>query len=85
MPRRPRARAGQSRGGAGAARCRNRSAGGPDRGQSPEAVALGKRLFYEQLELSIEAAYERASDVMACNAGTEDARRGIARFTKRTV
>jgi enoyl-CoA hydratase/carnithine racemase len=52
--------------------------------KSPEAVALGKRLFYEQLELSIEAAYERASDVMACNAGTEDARRGIARFTKRT-
>jgi enoyl-CoA hydratase/carnithine racemase len=51
--------------------------------KSPEAIALGKRLFYEQLELSIEAAYERASDVMACNAGTEDARRGIARFTKR--
>ena len=53
--------------------------------KSPEAIALGKRLFYEQLELSIEAAYERASDVMACNAGTDDARRGIARFTKRTV
>jgi enoyl-CoA hydratase/carnithine racemase len=51
--------------------------------KSPEAIALGKRLFYEQLELSIEAAYEKASDVMACNAGTEDARRGIARFTKR--
>jgi len=53
--------------------------------KSPEAIALGKRLFYEQLELSIEAAYERASDVMACNAVSKDARGGIARFTKRTA
>jgi len=53
--------------------------------KSAEAIALGKRLFYEQLELSIEAAYERAADVMACNAGTGEARQGIARFTRRTV
>ena len=51
--------------------------------KSPEAVAAGKRLFYEQRELPIEAAYAKAADVMACNAGTEDARRGIARFTTR--
>lgn len=51
--------------------------------KSPAAIAAGKRLFYEQRELSIEAAYARAGDVMANNATMEDARLGIARFTKR--
>jgi enoyl-CoA hydratase/carnithine racemase len=53
-------------------------------GKSRAAIAAGKRLFYEQLELPIEAAYVRASEVMACNAVLDDAREGIARFTKRT-
>jgi enoyl-CoA hydratase/carnithine racemase len=52
--------------------------------KSPAAIAAGKRLFYDQLELPIEAAYARASEVMACNAILDDAREGIARFTKRT-
>jgi len=52
-------------------------------GKSRAAIAAGKRLFYEQLELPIEAAYARASEVMACNATFDDAREGIARFTKR--
>ncbi len=52
--------------------------------KSPAAIAAGKRLFYEQLELPIEAAYARASEVMACNAVLGDAREGIAKFTKRT-
>jgi len=51
--------------------------------KSPAAIAAGKRLFYEQLELSIEAAYAKAAEVMACNAVMDDARGGIARFTKR--
>jgi enoyl-CoA hydratase/carnithine racemase len=51
--------------------------------KSPEAIALGKRLFYEQAELPLEAAYARAGEVMAENATRDDARRGIARFTKR--
>ena len=51
--------------------------------KSPAAVAQGKRLFYQQLELGIEAAYARAGEVMACNAVEPDARRGIAAFTKR--
>jgi len=51
--------------------------------KSPAAIAAGKRLFYEQLELSIGAAYAKASEVMACNAVMDDARTGIARFTKR--
>jgi enoyl-CoA hydratase/carnithine racemase len=52
--------------------------------KSPAAVADGKRLFYEQLELPIAAAYARATEVMAGNAVMDDARRGIASFTQRT-
>jgi len=51
--------------------------------KSPAAVAAGKRLFYAQRDLSIEAAYSLAGEVMAHNATLEDARCGIARFTKR--
>jgi enoyl-CoA hydratase/carnithine racemase len=51
--------------------------------KSPAAIAAGKRLFYAQLELGIEAAYARAGEAMACNAVADDARRGIAAFTKR--
>ncbi|HEV7984568.1 MAG TPA: enoyl-CoA hydratase [Steroidobacteraceae bacterium] len=51
--------------------------------KSPDAIAAGKRLFYAQNELSIEAAYALAGDVMASNATLDDARRGIAHFTKR--
>jgi enoyl-CoA hydratase/carnithine racemase len=51
--------------------------------KSAAAVAAGKRLFYQQRELPIEAAYARATDVIVENATWEDARRGIARFTKR--
>jgi enoyl-CoA hydratase/carnithine racemase len=51
--------------------------------KSPAAVAAGKRLFYQQLELGVEAAYARAGEVMACNAVEPDARQGIAAFTKR--
>ncbi len=51
--------------------------------KSPAAIALGKRLFYEQRELTLEAAYVRAGEVMACNAVMEDAREGIEKFTRR--
>ena len=51
--------------------------------KSPAAIALGKRLFYQQQELGIEAAYARAGAVMACNAMQDEARQGIAKFTKR--
>jgi len=52
--------------------------------KSPEAVAAGKRLFYQQRDLTIEAAYAKASDVMAQNAILGDAQKGIARFSKRS-
>ena len=51
--------------------------------KSPAAIAAGKQLFYRQRELSIEAAYAAAGEVMACNAVEQDARLGIASFTKR--
>lgn len=51
--------------------------------KSRAAIAAGKRLFYRQRELSIEAAYAAAGEVMAQNAVQPDARAGIAKFTRR--
>lgn len=45
-----------------------------------EAVALGKGLFYRQLEHGIEAAYEDASQTMACNMMEECALEGVQAF-----
>jgi hypothetical protein len=35
--------------------------------KSPLAVAMGKRAFYEQLEMGVDAAYQLAAESMACN------------------
>jgi enoyl-CoA hydratase/carnithine racemase len=51
--------------------------------KSPDAIAAGKRLFYQQRELTLDAAYRRAADVMAQNAILEETQKGIARFSKR--
>ena len=48
--------------------------------KSPLAIAMGKELFYQQLEMGMEEAYIRASQVMACNMNSEDAREGIDAF-----
>jgi enoyl-CoA hydratase/carnithine racemase len=48
--------------------------------KSPAAIALGKRLFYKQLEVGIEAAYQLAVETMTCNMLTEDAQAGIDAF-----
>jgi enoyl-CoA hydratase/carnithine racemase len=52
--------------------------------KSPDAIAAGKRLFYQQRELTTDAAYRTAADIMAQNAILEDAQKGIARFSKRS-
>lgn len=44
------------------------------------ALASGKQLFYRQLELGIEEAYLAASEVMACDMMTDEARQGIDAF-----
>ncbi len=50
------------------------------RHKSPLAITMGKELFYQQLEMGMEEAYARASEVMACNMNSEDAREGIDAF-----
>lgn len=53
--------------------------------KSPLAITMGKELFYRQLDLGLEAAYACASETMACNMDSEDAREGIDAFiAKRT-
>ena len=44
------------------------------------AVALGKELFYRQLESGIEAAYTDAAQTMACNMMDEAALEGVQAF-----
>ncbi|HSD59736.1 MAG TPA: enoyl-CoA hydratase [Burkholderiales bacterium] len=51
--------------------------------KTPVAVAAGKRMFYRQLDLGIEKAYELASETMACNMMAEDAQEGIDAFMQK--
>ncbi len=46
----------------------------------PSAVATGKRMFYRQVEQSLEDAYRYAGDVMACNMMEEDTLEGVQAF-----
>ena len=45
-----------------------------------EAVAMGKTLFYRQLETGLAAAYQMASQTMACNMAGEVAQEGVQAF-----
>lgn len=47
------------------------------------AVAMGKQLFYRQVELGIEAAYEAAGETMACNMMEEAALEGVQAFIEK--
>jgi enoyl-CoA hydratase/carnithine racemase len=44
------------------------------------ALALGKDLFYRQIETGIEAAYQMAGQTMACNMIDESAQEGVQAF-----
>lgn len=48
--------------------------------KSALAVATGKRMFYTQVEKSVKEAYAFASEVMAGNMMSEDAREGVDAF-----
>lgn len=48
--------------------------------KSPVAIRMGKQMFYRQLEMGLDAAYQMASETMACNMMTEDAAEGIDAF-----
>jgi enoyl-CoA hydratase/carnithine racemase len=47
------------------------------------ALALGKDLFYRQLEAGIDAAYQMAGQTMACNMIDEVAQEGVAAFMEK--
>jgi len=51
--------------------------------KSSVAVTTGKKMFYTQIEMGMEAAYEYAADVMACNMMAEDVGEGIDAFMQK--
>jgi enoyl-CoA hydratase/carnithine racemase len=48
--------------------------------KQPDALSLGKRLFWQQLQLDEEAAYAKASNCMAENIGLAETKSRIDRF-----
>ena len=49
----------------------------------PQAVRLGKELFYRQLNMPLEKAYEQASETISCNMLLEDTLEGVDAFIER--
>jgi enoyl-CoA hydratase/carnithine racemase len=47
------------------------------------AIAMGKELFYRQLEMGVEAAYQLAGQTMACNMIDDVAQEGVAAFVQK--
>ena len=50
---------------------------------SPLTVRIGKRTFYDQIDLDEPGAYELTRRVMAANAQTDDAQEGISAFLEK--
>lgn len=51
--------------------------------KSAAAVRMGKQMFYKQLEMGLDGAYQYAAEVMACNMMTEDAAHGLDCFIEK--
>jgi enoyl-CoA hydratase/carnithine racemase len=51
--------------------------------KSAYAIRSGKRMFYEQIEMSMDEAYAYAADVMACDMLAADAAEGIDAFLQK--
>src|SRR5437764_11211644 len=47
------------------------------------AIAIGKEFFYRQAEMGIAAAYDAASQIMACNMMDEAALEGVQAFVEK--
>jgi enoyl-CoA hydratase/carnithine racemase len=47
------------------------------------SIAMGKQLFYRQLEMGISAAYQLAGETMACNMMDEAALEGVQAFIEK--
>jgi enoyl-CoA hydratase/carnithine racemase len=54
-------------------------------GKSALAMSIGKRLFYEQIEAGLEAAYAQASETIACNFMADDAAEGVDAFIEKRL
>ncbi|HEY0980613.1 MAG TPA: enoyl-CoA hydratase [Schlesneria sp.] len=52
---------------------------------SPMTLQLGKRAFYDQLNLDESTAYDRATNIMTDNALKHDAQEGISAFLQKRV
>jgi enoyl-CoA hydratase/carnithine racemase len=50
---------------------------------SPDTIAVGKRAFYENVDLPLTQAYEQAKQVMAASAACADAQEGITAFLEK--
>jgi enoyl-CoA hydratase/carnithine racemase len=48
--------------------------------KAPVAIAMGKQLFYRQIEVGMEAAYADAAHTMACNMMDVNALEGVQAF-----
>ena len=51
--------------------------------KSSVALAMGKALFYKQLEMGLDGAYQLAAETMACNMMADDAAEGIDAFMQK--
>ena len=51
--------------------------------KAPDAVRIGKEMFYKQLNLDIEQAYDYASERIVCNMLTDDVEEGLDAFTEK--
>ena len=51
--------------------------------KSSVAIGMGKQMFYKQLEMGLDGAYQLASETMACNMMAEDAAEGIDAFMQK--
>ncbi|MBI5107928.1 MAG: enoyl-CoA hydratase [Rhodocyclales bacterium] len=51
--------------------------------KSAVAIGMGKQMFYKQLEMGLDGAYQLASETMACNMMAEDAGAGIDAFLEK--
>jgi len=51
--------------------------------RSALAISLGKEMFYKQLSMDLSAAYAYASERMACNMDSRDAREGFDAFMEK--
>jgi enoyl-CoA hydratase/carnithine racemase len=51
--------------------------------KSAHAITIGKEMFYRQLPMDQEDAYAYASERMACNMDSHDAREGIDAFIQK--